>query len=409
MNKILSTIKNARVALNENAKKAGDSLRAFKLPALSKKEKTVSPKKTNKPQEREGEKKPFIIGGISIREQSLFARRLAFLINSGVPVLEAMHIIIDQTSSRTLKEVLTYVAKDISHGQFLHTSLKKFPSVFNGFMVNIIRVGEVSGILSNNLLYLSEELRKRDVLKKKVIGALVYPAFITVATLGVTGMLTAFIFPKIMPIFASLNVKLPLTTIILIAVSDYLRVWGLWTILGIIVFVVIVIVLRNTVPAFRELLEKIIIRIPLVGPMVRTYHVANFSRTLGIMLKSGAMVTDAIEITGDTLEFKIYHDQCDKIVDRVKRGEQIATLLKEKKILFPIMLTHMVAIGERTGKLSETLIYLGGLYEEELDDQSKNLSSAIEPILMAVMGILVGFVAVSVITPIYGITQSLSR
>lgn len=408
MNKLISKFTQARTVLNENAKKAGDSLRALKLPTLPHKGSVTSPK-ANKPQEREGEKKPFIIGGISIREQSLFARRLAFLINSGVPVLEAMHIIIDQTSSRTLKEVLAYVAKDISHGQFLHTSLKKFPSVFNGFMVNIIRVGEVSGILSNNLLYLSEELRKRDVLKKKVIGALVYPAFITVATLGVTGILTAYIFPKIMPIFTSLNVKLPLTTVILIAVSDYLRVWGLWTVLGIIVFVVIVIILRNTVPAFREFLENIIIRIPLVGSMVRTYHVANFSRTLGVMLKSGAMVTDAIEITGDTLEFKIYHDQCDKIVDRVKRGEQIASLLKEKKILFPVMLTHMVAIGERTGKLSETLIYLGGLYEEELDDQSKNLSSAIEPILMAVMGILVGFVAVSVITPIYGITQSLSR
>ncbi len=354
-------------------------------------------------------KKPVLVGGISIREQSLFARRLAFLINSGVPVLEALHIIIDQTSSRTLKSVLNYVVGDVAEGKFLHSSLKEFPNVFSGFMVNIIKIGEVSGSLSTNLLHLSDELRKRDVLKKKVMSALIYPAFITVATLGVTGLLTAFIFPKIMPIFSSLNVQLPLSTIILLAVSNYLRSWGVVTIGGIIVLVVLVLVARAFIPRFRILLEQVTVRIPLVGHMIRTYHVANFARTFGVMLKSGAMVTDALEITGDTLEFKIYTKECNLIKERVRRGEPIAAELKKKKFLFPIMLSHMVAIGERTGKLSETLLYLGGLYEEELDDQSKNLSSSIEPILMVVMGILVGFVAVSVITPIYSITQSISR
>ena len=143
--------------------------------------------------------------------------------------------------------------------------------------------------------------------------------------------------------------------------------------------------------------------------MIQTYNIANFSRTLGVLLKSGATVTEALSITGDTLANTLYRDSCKAIAERVKKGEQMSLYLKENKKLYPSLLGHMVGIGEKTGKLSETLVYLSSLYEEELDDQSKNLSSSIEPILMVVMGLVVGFVAVSVITPIYSITQSLSR
>ena len=305
--------------------------------------------------------------------------------------------------------VIDHIIADISQGQYLHASLAKLPNTFSGFVVSMIKVGELSGILSANLAYLADELQKRETLRKKIIGALVYPLFISIATLGVTGVLTAYIFPKIMPIFAGLNVTLPLTTIILIAVSAYLRAWGLLTILGIAVLVVVFLVIRTASPGFRRFVEHVTLKIPIAGKLIQTYNIANYTRTLGVLLRSGATVTQALDITGDTLDNSLYKRACHETAERVKKGEQISLTLKDNKELYPILIGHMVGIGEKTGKLSDTLVYLSGLYEEELDDQSKNLSSSIEPILMVVMGLVVGFVAVSVITPIYSITQSLSR
>jgi len=346
---------------------------------------------------------------LSIRNQSLFAKRLSFLVNANVALLDSLYIVRDQTSSRQMVRIIDHIIKDISQGQYLHASLAKLPNTFSGFVVSMIKVGELSGILSANLNYLADELRKREVLRKKIIGALVYPFFITVSTLGVTALLTAYIFPKIMPIFASLKVSLPLTTIILISVSAYLRDWGLLTILGIAVLVVVFLIIRGTFPKFRLFVEGATLRIPIAGALIRTYNLANFSRTLGVLLKSGATVTQALDITGDTLDNTLYRTSCHAISACVKKGEPISLSLMENKKLYPSLIGHMVGIGEKTGKLSDTLIYLSELYEEELDDQAKNLSSSIEPILMVVMGLVVGFVAVSVITPIYSITQSLSR
>lgn len=346
---------------------------------------------------------------LSIREQSLFAKRLSFLANAGVPLLEGLHMLEDQATSSSAKAVIRALAKDIAQGQYLHTSMRKMPRAFSPFSVNIIRIGELTGILASNLAYLSEELRKREQLRKKIIGALVYPAFITISTLGVTALLTAYIFPKIMPIFSSLRIELPLTTLILIAVSSYLREWGIVTVIGLVIFGFIFSLLYNKVIPFRLVMERIILKLPIAGKMVQTYNTANFCRTLGILLKSGASFAEAIVITGDTLDNRTYRNQCMVIAENVKKGEQISKHLHRRKDLFYPLAAHMIAVGEKTGKLSETLLYLSQLYEEDLDDQSKNLSSSIEPILMVFMGLIVGFVAVSVITPIYSITQNLSR
>lgn len=359
--------------------------------------------------ERKGFTLPLKYTRLSIRNQSLFAKRLSFLVNANVALLDSLYIVRDQTSSKSMVRVIDHIIKDTSQGQYLHASLGKLPNTFSGFFVSMIKVGELSGILSKNLNYLADELRKREVLRKKILGALVYPLFITIATLGVTTLLTAYIFPKIMPIFGSLKVSLPLTTVILISVSAYLREWGLLTLLGIGIFIAIFITIRNMSPKFRLFVEAATLRIPIAGKLVQTYNLANFTRTLGVLLKSGATVTQALDITGDTLDNTLYRKSCHAISVRVKKGEPISLSLMENKKLYPSLIGHMVGIGEKTGKLSDTLIYLSELYEEELDDQAKGLSSSIEPILMVVMGLVVGFVAVSVITPIYSITQSLSR
>jgi type II secretory pathway component PulF len=344
----------------------------------------------------------------SAKEQTLFAKRMSFLIKAGVPIVECLTLIRSQTKSKGKGKVYDAVIADVSSGQHLATSLGKFSRLFGDFAVNLIRVGENTGGLSQNLAYLADELQKKQALQRKVIGALIYPIFITVATLGVTTMLTAYIFPKLMPIFTSLHVELPLTTRVLIATSAYLRDWGLLTLLALIAFGGVLAFIRNKSEAFRMLGDRALLHIPFAGSITRSYNLTNFCRTLSLLLKSGIRVTQAIEITGETTKNRAYRAACAEISAKVMKGEPISKGLAAHPELYPDILTHMIAIGERTGNLSNTLSYLGELHESEVDELTKTLSSSIEPVLMIVMGLLVGTIAVSVITPIYSITQHLS-
>ena len=344
----------------------------------------------------------------SAKEQTFFAKRMSFLVKAGVPLVECLHIIRAQTKSTTKKRVFESVIADVSSGQYLSSSLAKFKRLFGDFAINLIRVGEESGILSQNLAYLADELQKKHELQRKVIGTLVYPLFITVATLGFTALLTAYIFPKLMPIFTSLHVDLPLTTRALIAVSAYLRDWGVYTVLGIVAAVVAAFVIRNRFERVRMWGDRLLLRIPLAGSVVRAYNLTNFCRTLGLLLRSGLTLTSALQITGETTKNRVYRAFCTRLSAQVMRGEPISRGLGERPDLYPDILTHMVAIGERTGNLSTTLTYLGEMYEDEVDGLAKGLSSSIEPVLMVVMGLIVGLIAVSIITPIYSITQHLS-
>ncbi len=346
---------------------------------------------------------------LSMSEQTLFAKRLSFLIGAGVPLLESIHVLKEQSRSRRMTRMFDAIISDVSNGQFLSTSLAKFRNTFGSFAINIIKVGEMSGVLTQNLTHLAEELRKKNLLRKKVISALVYPIIVTVATLGVATLLTVYIFPKIMPIFSSLNVKLPWSTRVLLWFSTFLQHYGLWLLLGIVLFVIAVVIIRKTVPFVRMFLDRLIFSIPFVGRMALYYNMANLCRTLGLLLQSGMTISDGLVIVGDTMENRVYKKECIAISESVKHGQQISKYLLSRQKKFPHMMSHMISIGERTGNLSGTLIYLSDLYENELDDLTKNLSSAIEPILMVTMGIVVGFVAISVITPIYEITQNLSR
>ncbi len=345
---------------------------------------------------------------LTLKEQIFFAKRLSFFIHAGVPLIEALDIIRTQTKAKTKKELFNSIQKDIAEGQYLATSLARTGGIFNDFAINIIRVGEGSGILKENLSYLADELTKRKELRSKVTSALVYPAFITVATLGITILLTVFIFPKIMPIFVSLHVPLPLTTRALIAISAFLKSWGLLTLFLLILVCIALLILRNTYVRVRLITDSLLLSLPLAGSIAKNYNLANYSRTLGLMLRSGIPITTAMGVVSETTPNLLYKNAYAEITDVLVRGETVSQGLSRFPKLFPDVLTHMVSVGEKTGSLAQTLIYLAELYETEVNDLTKNLSSSIEPILMIVMGLIVGLIAVSIITPIYAITQHLS-
>ncbi len=401
-----------RKALEKKAKKLTqkDSRPKVALSSLSLKNFSFRFKKGDEKKKKAGEKKSFSFSlGMSTKEMVLFSKRLAFLIRSGVPVLESLQILHKQARSRSRREMLRVIEADVANGRLLSDALGRFKRSFGDFSVNVIRIGEMSGTLSQNLTYLAEELHKRHALKRKVIGALVYPAFITVATVAVTVLLTVFIFPKVMPIFISLNVTLPFTTKVLLWISNFLRHYGFYTLGVSAVLVTIFIVLLRTVKKIHYAVSRTILVIPIIGSLVQNYNMTNFCRTMSLLLRSGFNVVEAAQVTGDSTPNPVYKKACYELHDRIVKGERISKFLEEQVRLFPDTVTHMVMIGETSGTLSDTLMYLAEHYEGEVDDMVKNLSNSIEPVLMVFMGLLVGFVAVSVITPIYEVTQHLSR
>jgi type IV pilus assembly protein PilC len=346
-------------------------------------------------------------GSFSLKDQTLLAKRLSFLMSANVPLVESLHVLREQTRSRGHGKMLDRIIADVSQGQSLSRSFAKFPKVFGEFAIHIVKVGESSGTLSQNLAYLADELKKRQNLKRKVVGAFIYPALISVATLGITAFLMIYLFPKIMPVFTSLHMKLPLSTQIVMGISNFLREYGLVFVLGVIVFWVLSLVVVKKSKPLRQALHGGLIRMPMIGQMVQYFNIANGSRTLGLLLKSGVNLGEALSITGDTTKNLVYKKHYIALGEAVNRGEKLSLHMAKHRSAFPDMFGHMVAVGEKSGTLSDTLVYLSEMYENEVDDFTKNLSTLIEPFLMVLMGLVVGFIAISIITPIYGITQNL--
>jgi type IV pilus assembly protein PilC len=350
---------------------------------------------------------PQFLFRFSIREQVFFSKRLSFLLTAGIPLLESLHIIRDQAKSARKKLLFSKIIDDVSNGHFLSSSLRRQQTVFSEFAVNILEVGESSGSLSQNLSYLSQELEKMHALRRKILSALVYPAFITLTTLALAIFLMEFIFPKLLPIFTSLHTTLPLITRIFIAMSSFLQVWGFATCLVIVAVVGAFLCARAYVPRVRTFFDSVFLRVPVMGGLAKRYILGQCFRTCGLLLQSGVPVEEAFAIAAHVTANTLYKNALAEAAQRILRGERIAKSLERYPNLFPDICAHLIAIGEKTGTLSHTCMYLSQLYEEEVDERTKNLSNSVEPILMLVMGLLVGLIAISVMTPIYAITQHL--
>ena len=343
----------------------------------------------------------------SLKEQTFFFKRLSFLINASIPLLESLAVLREQSMSRRHARMYDQIVSDVESGKTLSKAFSKFPNVFSEFSLSIVKVGEQSGALSQNLSYLADELRKKQVLKRKIVGAFIYPGLITLATLGITAFLMLYLFPKIIPVFTSLHASLPFTTRTVMAISIFMQQWGVWLALALAaLFIVFVIILRKS-SAVHLLFDRVCLRVPVLGSVLQYYNLSNACRTLGLLLKSGVSLSEALPITADATPNLVYKGHYAALSSVVDRGDRMSAHLKKYGAYFPHILSHMVAVGERSGTLSETLLYLAELYDHEVEEFTKNLSTLMEPALMVFMGVLVGFIAISIITPIYGITQSL--
>lgn len=343
---------------------------------------------------------------ISFQEKINFARNLSVATKSGMPILEALKLIHGQIRSKKFSKIINQVIQDVNNGQFLAQSLEKFNYIFGDFFISMVRVGETSGNFSSTLIYLSEELKKQKEVKRKVRAALIYPFIILITTIGITLFLTIFIFPKILPIFVSLKIQLPFTTKLVIQILTFLENYNLY-ILGGIIGIVISIRILLLIQSVHFLFDRLLLATPFISKLIVNVTMTNFTRSLAILLKSGMTIVDALQITKGTFHNLVYKREIDHVINAVKKGESITRHLTSEPKLFPLILIGMIKVGESTGNLEENLDYLAEYYENEVENTIGGLTSILEPLLLLVMGFLVGFVALSIITPIYKVTQEL--
>ncbi len=340
------------------------------------------------------------IGGVSLLNKTVLVEQLAAMLKAGMPLVESLNIISEQTKSQQLKEILATAARDVSNGVPLSTTFSKYPKVFDKVFVQVVRAGEVSGILEKNLRYLAAELRRQYELNQKIRGAMLYPIVIICAMIGIGIALMVFVVPRIATVLEESGGELPATTVAMINISRFLVDYW-WAVVLIIAGIVFFFWWLSKQPGPKRAFSSFWLKVPIVNRYKRKAALAAFSGTLSNLIRSGMPIVEAISVTGDTMKDKIYGDALKRIAERVKRGVGLVESVEEEKNLFPPLVLGMLRVGERTGEVSVVLNRLAELYENQLMNEIRSLISLIEPILMLIVGIAIAALALSIITPIY--------
>ncbi|MFH1207736.1 MAG: type II secretion system F family protein [Patescibacteria group bacterium] len=346
-------------------------------------------------------------GGVSYLERVTFCRHLAIMLKAGLSIIESLNVILEQTNNRKYRRVLTGVIKDVTDGKNLADSLGAYPRIFSGLILGMVKVGEASGTLEKNLDYAANELEKDFELRRKVQSAMLYPVIVLSATVMMGIGLSIFILPKLVKMFDSFNVALPVITKIFLGIANFLVSYGIILIIILIVMIFIWRLLTRWPPT-QPFFHKLYLSVPIFKKIIANVNTARMLRMLSILLKSGVPIIESLEITSGSISNVVYRKILLDAIESIQRGQTLTSVLSDEKY-FPKMANRMIDVGERTGKLDETLAYLSGYYDTEVDNTTKNLTSVIEPILLIVIGVVLGFLAVAIISPIYRFTGSIQR
>jgi type IV pilus assembly protein PilC len=339
-------------------------------------------------------------GGVKDKDIVVFTRQFATMIDAGLPLVQALEILSSQVESKTLSKTLQQVKVDVESGATYADALKKHPRVFTELYVNMVAAGEAGGILDTILNRLASYIEKAMKLKKKVKGAMVYPAVVTTIAVSVIAVIMVFVVPTFTQMFASLGGTLPLPTRMVVNLSNFIAgIGGLLTLGAIVAFVIFIIQIRRTEKG-KHAVDKIVLKLPIFGPLINKVSVAKFTRTLGTLVSSGVPILDGLEITAKTSGNKVIEYAIMEVRKGVMGGKTLAEPITKAKV-FPPMVTHMIAVGESTGALDSMLSKIADFYDDEVDAAVNNLTAAMEPMLMVFLGGSVGFIVVAMYLPIF--------
>jgi len=339
-------------------------------------------------------------GGVKDKDIVVFTRQFATMIDAGLPLVQALEILSSQVENKTLSKTLQQVKADVESGATYADALRKHPRVFTELYVNMVAAGEAGGILDTILNRLATYIEKAMKLKKKVKGAMVYPIVVSTIAVGVIAVIMVFVVPTFTQMFATLGGTLPLPTRMVVNLSHFIAGPGGILALGAIVaFVIFIVQIRRTEKG-KHTTDKILLKLPIFGPLINKVSVAKFTRTLGTLVSSGVPILDGLEITAKTSGNKVVEYAIMDVRKGVMAGKTLAEPITKAKV-FPPMVTHMIAVGESTGALDSMLSKIADFYDDEVDSAVNNLTAAMEPMLMVFLGGSVGFIVVAMYLPIF--------
>jgi len=352
--------------------------------------------------EKAGFKIPGFGGGgakVDTKDLVVFTRQFATMIDSGLPLVQCLDILASQQQNKSFKAALYSIKEAVESGSTFADALAKHPKIFDQLYVNLIAAGEVGGILDTILSRLAAYIEKALKLKKQVKGAMVYPATIISIAVVVIGVILVFVIPTFAKMFADFGGTLPMPTLIVIAISNFLQRYIL-VIIGVFYCIKIAIGKYYATPSGRRLMDRLFLKLPVVGVLIRKVSVAKFTRTLGTMISSGVPIMDGLEIVAKTAGNKIVEDAIYKVRQAISEGKTMAEPLGESGV-FPPMVVQMIAVGEATGAMDTMLNKVADFYDDEVDDAVGNLTAMMEPLLMLFLGVTVGGLVVAMYLPIF--------
>jgi type IV pilus assembly protein PilC len=338
-------------------------------------------------------------GSVKMRDVVIFTRQFSTMINAGLPLVQALDILAKQTENKNLSNVTRSVVFDVESGHTVADALAKHPNAFTDLYVNMVAAGEAGGILDTILMRLATFLEKNDALVRKVKGAMIYPGVImSVAFIAIT-VLLLFVIPVFESMFASVGMALPLPTRIVLGLSRFLKAY--WWAVGAGLFGFVVLLRRYyKTPNGKLVIDRTLLKLPILGDVLRKSAVSRFTRTLGTLISSGVSILDGLEITAKTAGNRVIQDAIMASRSSIASGETIASPLQKSNV-FPPMVISMIAVGEQTGGLDEMLSKIADFYDEEVDAAVSGLLSLLEPVMIVFLGVVVGGMVVAMYLPIF--------
>ncbi len=342
---------------------------------------------------------------VKLNAIAVFSRQFATMIDAGISIVRCLDILQNQSKDPVLKPVIIQAMNDVKSGMSLTDAFAKHPNVFSKLYVNMIRAAELGGILDEILNRLSTFLETEMEIRTKIKSAMMYPIIVLVFSMILIAALFTFVLPKFKEIFVSMNIEMPPATRILFDMSSILKTY--WFVpVGIIVGAIVTFRILSSKPQGRYQIDKFKLRMPIIGEIVQKMAISRFARTFGTLVSSGVPMMRALEIVGETSGNAVIAKSVETARESVREGQKISQPLEASGV-FPTMVTHMIDVGEETGRLSDMLVKVSEFYDKEVDASIKGLTSLIEPLLIVFMGVVVGFIAISVMGPIFKLVSSI--
>src|SRR5688572_2132570 len=352
-------------------------------------------------------KMPISIGGVPRKQLVSFTRQLSTLQDAGLPILRSLQILEQQQKPGLLKAIIGGVADEVEGGGTLSDAMAKFPKAFDKLYVNMINAGEAGGVLDLILARLADFMEKAARLKKKVIGAMIYPAVVITIAVAIVSMIMIFVIPKFEQIFKDFGTKLPKITQILLDTSRWFANWGwAYVLASPIVFMLVWRLIRMS-EGGKYATDAIKLKIPILGNILGKTAIARFTRTLGTLISAGVPILDAINITKETCGNEVYSRALGKVHDAIREGESMADPLRATKVCDAIVV-NMVDVGEETGDLDKMLIKVADNYDSDIDVLVSSLISILEPVMVVILGVIVGFIVIALFAPMITLISAVS-